>query len=356
MKRYHLYHNMILPSRGHFFAFASLSILLGLYIYHTRPATEQDRLLSYPGDLPSPLLELSLAPATASVYDFVPGAEESTITEEYTLDLTALCESTDWTPGLWLHCHSYCGANKTSICGGLNNARNRYQSCLRLAIDAGAGLILSSVTERDERDLRQTNFNTVCPDKFWDIQGLIALMGSQCPGLQFRMCDDRGGILHVLETPTRYYQDAQYSDGEFRAFVEETLYNNSLSIKDVNESNQAVINFGDSHIAWNYRAASELATIRKALFKVLNFNPRLLGIGTRILQSPGLNNGAFIGVHLRGEADWPTFYGTVEQQTWHYLRTIKDIQKLSNNGVLKTIYVSVSSSFETLQDNSNQLI
>lgn len=51
-------------------------------------------------------------------------------------NLSKLCSKTTWTEGLWLHCHSFCGENNTSICGGLNNARNRVQTCLRLAIDA----------------------------------------------------------------------------------------------------------------------------------------------------------------------------------------------------------------------------
>jgi hypothetical protein len=44
--------------------------------------------------------------------------------------LRNLCDETNWTPGLWIHCHSTCGSRKTSVCGGLNNARNRIQTCL----------------------------------------------------------------------------------------------------------------------------------------------------------------------------------------------------------------------------------
>lgn len=38
-----------------------------------------------------------------------------------------------------LYCHSGCGADQLSLCGGLAEARNRVQTCIRLAIDAGAG-------------------------------------------------------------------------------------------------------------------------------------------------------------------------------------------------------------------------
>ncbi|EQB58368.1 hypothetical protein CGLO_01397 [Colletotrichum gloeosporioides Cg-14] len=51
------------------------------------------------------------------------------------LALMETCNKTRWTDGLWLSCHSDCGPNKTSICGGLNNARNRLQISTILAVD-----------------------------------------------------------------------------------------------------------------------------------------------------------------------------------------------------------------------------
>lgn len=34
--------------------------------------------------------------------------------------LQELCRKTEWTPNLWLHCHSGCGASKNDFCGGLS--------------------------------------------------------------------------------------------------------------------------------------------------------------------------------------------------------------------------------------------
>ena len=82
--------------------------------------------------------------------------------------LTELCRQTTWTDGLWLHCHSRCGDNGGSFCGGLTNARNRFQTCVRLAIDLGAGVLIPSVTTRSEDNLGNTNAHTVCPDHWWD--------------------------------------------------------------------------------------------------------------------------------------------------------------------------------------------
>ncbi len=56
--------------------------------------------------------------------------------------LQALCSNTKWTDGLYLHCHNGAGPSEAALRGGLNNARNRLQACTRLAISAGAGIIV----------------------------------------------------------------------------------------------------------------------------------------------------------------------------------------------------------------------
>lgn len=78
--------------------------------------------------------------------------------------LAELCENTDWVDGLWLYCHSGCGPGKNVTCGGLNNARNRVQSCIRLAISLGAGVVLPPVTARRESQLGHTDADIVCPE------------------------------------------------------------------------------------------------------------------------------------------------------------------------------------------------
>ncbi|KAL2074247.1 hypothetical protein VTL71DRAFT_8025 [Oculimacula yallundae] len=254
--------------------------------------------------------------------------------------LTPLCRETKWTEGLWLHCHSYCGSNMTSVCGGLNNARNRIQTCIRLAIDAGAGLILPSATERDEAHLVKTNGAVkVCPDVFWNIEYMQASLREQCPQLNLRMCDDRTGIEKVVETPRRHYLEAAHINGTFRKFVQAAFEASPFNLTDVSVKNPVVVNFGDSFIGWNYKAAGELMTLRKALFKVIKFNQKLLDLSSEIGHHPKLNNGAYIGVHLRGEDDWPHEFGPVADQMRFFTAEIQRIQKTVSYDI-KTIYVS----------------
>ena len=134
------------------------------------------------------------------------------------------------------------------------------QTCIRLAIDAGAGLILPSATERDEDHLVKTNGAVhVCPEVFFNTEYLQTSMREQCPQFKLRMCDDRSGIKHVLETPKRHYLDAAHSNGTFRQYVEEVFQRSPLNLTDVSAKNPAVVNFGDSFIGWNYRKSGEVS-------------------------------------------------------------------------------------------------
>ncbi|KAM3064864.1 hypothetical protein ACMFMG_011956 [Clarireedia jacksonii] len=246
--------------------------------------------------------------------------------------LKALCKETEWKEGLWLQCHSWCGANKTSVCGGLNNARNRIQTCLRLAIDAGSGLILPTVsTQRHFDNPAAFGDTSVCPDVYWDTAYLENAVKKECPQLALRKCGDMQGIDDVIQGAQRHYMDHNFSKGEFRIFVESTLMGNDMA--NMSATHPVAIGYGDTYIAYNYTAVEEMP-IRKDLFKTLRFNSGILAMGSSILHSPLLQNG-FIGIHLRGETDWPGPFGTREQQMDLYTQEIEQIQ-----GRLKTVYVS----------------
>jgi hypothetical protein len=252
-----------------------------------------------------------------------------------------LCAKTEWKEGLWLHCHSYCGDQKQSVCGGLNNARNRVQTCLRLAIDAGANIIIPSATTRDANAIGNTDSATVCADRFWDMEYLQASMKEMCPQMKMKMCGDRSGIKHEILSGQRLYLDPSFSKGTFREALERGFEesDNGVKFTDISATNSAVFNFGDSYIAWNYRASDEMMTIRKGLFKVLRFNEELYNIGNQISKSPELKDG-FIGVHLRGEADWPPNFGSADLQMSNYAKEIERIQR-QHSYPLNTVYVSV---------------
>lgn len=97
--------------------------------------------------------------------------------------LRQLCRGSQWRSGLWLQCHS------GHMIGGLNNARNRIQTCVRLAIDAGTGVILPPISLRDSTALKNLRTDSlVCSSSFWDTTELIRRTRAACPQLPVRDC------------------------------------------------------------------------------------------------------------------------------------------------------------------------
>jgi hypothetical protein len=64
-------------------------------------------------------------------------------------------------------------------------------------------------------------------------------------------------------------------------------------------------------------------------------------MGSTISHDPKLSLGVYIGVHLRGENDWPDVFGAVADQMKLYTAEILRIQKTVSTDI-KTVYVSVS--------------
>ncbi|KAF7870372.1 hypothetical protein EAF04_004118 [Stromatinia cepivora] len=263
--------------------------------------------------------------------------------EEKPLALRSLCETTTFQPGIYLQCHSWCGSDSTSICGGLNNARNRVQTCLRLALDLGSNIILPTVsTGRHRENPSLFSSDSVCPDVYFDIPHLIQEMGSICPKLEMRRCGDTSGIAEerIIQMGRRQYMEGNYHIGTFKTAIDAHL--ESLSLSEISSENPVAVGFGDTMFAYNYTFASEQA-LQQQLFRTIKYNPELLQLGSQIRDTPQLRDG-YIAVHLRGEADWPPHFGSREQQMDFYTQ---EIESASADGVaegIKTIYVSCGDS------------
>ncbi|KAF5872923.1 putative alternative oxidase protein [Botrytis fragariae] len=259
------------------------------------------------------------------------------------LALRSLCETTTFQPGLYLQCHSWCGPNSTSICGGLNNARNRLQTCLRLALDLGSGIILPTVQSHRNTenvvDYGDTTDNTLCPDVYWDIEYLLQEMSSACPELEIRQCGDVSGIDEdkIVQMKKREHGDASHHIGTFKAIVNEHL--ESLSLSSISADNPIAVGFGDTIYAYNYTYDSEQA-LQKELFRTLRYNRKLLDLGSRLRYSPELRDG-YIGVHFRGESDWPQNFGSREDQMKFFTQEIELASTAQGvTEAIKTIYIS----------------
>ncbi|KAK8127330.1 hypothetical protein PG984_008438 [Apiospora sp. TS-2023a] len=242
--------------------------------------------------------------------------------------LANLCRDTPWNPNLTIHCHSGCGPDQLSLCGGLAEARNCVQTCLRLAIGAGAGggLIIPPIVAAGT-----DNNQSVCPGRLWDMPGLQQTLGNWCPGLKVRTTaacrggdDDRkdGSTsdktergeeeerhIKTVNLPSRSQQGTHFSiitsssssTSSFRKVVEGFLHEASLGAEPV------VVRYSDPYLAWDYARSGETATLRRDLFRALRYNASLLALGRvvhdQMAEAAG-KDGRFIGVHLLGEDEW----------------------------------------------------
>ena len=252
--------------------------------------------------------------------------------------LRKLCDDTMWTEGLWLSCHSHCGPGEDALCGGLNNARCRLQTCIRLAIDAGAGLVLPTFMTRSETTLGPHDGNDeVCASEFWNSRQLVDNLKVQCPQLEIRLCGNATGLgPKIGSNGTRHYNDPSHTYGTFKKLVEKDLAKHNIT--NITASNPIRVDFWDSMFSWNYTASLEAETIRKELFKALPYNADILQLGAEIFSLID-RHAPFVGIHFRGERDWPSFYGTADEQMEHF---IGDLERLQNTTTedLTNIYIS----------------
>lgn len=256
-----------------------------------------------------------------------------------------LCGETRWTEGLSLWCHSACGSDRKSFCGGLTNARSRLQTCVRWAIDAGATEVVVPHVVGRRADYQVDAFGgLLCSDEWMDVARLGAALGANCPRLRVRLCPGGAdaGPARVVERGREWDElDVLGSRrGGFRAVVGSALGEEGLDLASVGPERPVVLRYGDSYLGWNYSASGELGTIQKELFRAINYEPGLLGMGSEVLRSPKLRGGDFIGVHFRGEADWPSHWGSAEDQMRLYAEDMERIRGTEEGKDVSDVYVS----------------
>lgn len=255
-----------------------------------------------------------------------------------------LCSETEWTEGLSIWCHSACGNNRKSFCGGLTNARSRLQTCVRWAIDVGATeIIVPHVVGRRANFQVDAFGGLICSDEWMDLSRLNDTLQANCPRLRVRTCPsdvDQG--VHVIEGGRGWNQldiEGSYK-GSFHSMIDSTLKKENLDFASISAVEPVLLRWGDSYLGWNYSASGELGTIQSELFRAINYEPTLLEMGNVILRSPKLRSGAFIGVHFRGEADWPGSWGSADDQIKLYTAEMQRIRSTKEGKNVKDVYVS----------------
>jgi hypothetical protein len=230
------------------------------------------------------------------------------------------------------------------------------QTCLRLAISPGAGVIVMSphssimppfqvkshianttklapIATRTEKDLLDYP-NEQCPDELWNIDLFQHSLSTSC--------NDTSGIDVVLEAKYRKYLDPSHYNNAFRALIDDTIKSSLITRADISSQTPVRIVYGDPYLAWNCTASIE-GYIKKDLFKTLKYNTSLLGFGSQVFQAlRKISMGPVVAIHFRGEADWPGGFGDPQMQVTLYTEALEKLRQDERSN-LKDVYVSCGS-------------
>jgi hypothetical protein len=177
----------------------------------------------------------------------------------------------------------------------------------------------------------------VCVGEFWNSRQLADNLKEQCPQLEIRFCGNVTGLgPKIGSNGTRHYNDASYTYGTFKKLVEKDLATHNIT--NISTSNPIRVDFWDSMFSWNYTASLEAETIRKELFKILPYNADILRLGAEIFSLID-RYAPFVGIHLRGERDWPGSYGSASQQMEHYMEDLERVRNTTTKDITN-IYIS----------------
>ncbi|OBT50485.1 hypothetical protein VE04_08187 [Pseudogymnoascus sp. 24MN13] len=259
--------------------------------------------------------------------------------------LRNLCNETEWTEGLWLQCHNNVGPSKTSMRGGLSNLRNRMQTCVRLAISAGAGVIIPTFATRSDTDLMEY-ITEECPEGLFDTKLYDQSLSAACPQLKIRACKDTNGLDTTIDAKFRKYLDPSHSNDTFRALIDDTIAKSEVvtTRAEISKEKPVRILYGDPYLAWNYTAAAE-TEVKKELFRTLRYNDKLSQLGGRVFDALRETvSGPVVAVHLRGEKDWPNSFGELDTQIDLYTQALLELSNNTLGGndtaTIKDVYVS----------------
>ncbi|KAK6344223.1 hypothetical protein TWF696_007865 [Orbilia brochopaga] len=264
-------------------------------------------------------------------YQQVFGGSNQT-SENITSNLSELCRETEWRPNLYLNC--------TEIAAGLFNQVNEIKNCIRMAIDAGAALILPSINERNSSKLYSFHDEALRFrfGHFWDEAYIIDQLERSCPQMKVLPSDEppiaEAKVVTVdAHRAPDFKEYLGYFDGTrtFRAFADKTVGEQNFTTIDF----PIILRVTWTFLATNpendptgldWRAWTELSL----LLRPTEIERQLV---QRLTESQLLKKDSYIGVHLRVETDaigkwWDNF----DMQAAKNLKAIDVVAKQYREG------------------------
>lgn len=166
-----------------------------------------------------------------------------------------------------------------------------------------------------------------------------------CPQLSIRACNDTAGLDTTIEATFRKYLDPSHSNGTFRTLIDDNIAESGVITRpEISAEKPVRITYGDPFLAWNYTAAADTEA-KKDLFKMLGYNEKLSGLGKQVFDELRNNSSApVVGIHLRGEEDWPISFGKLDIQIDIYTEALLELRSKTLNvdgtATIKDVYVS----------------
>lgn len=232
-------------------------------------------------------------------------------------------ESTTWTPGVVFVCDNNSG--------GIGNIRNYILTCVRYAIEAGAGgIVLPQIRTRSEKDLANIMLQHQGFDYFFDEQHFRQSLQTACP--QFTLYNSTSDIPNAPVpfkaekiTPRDFGRRGGCDkrelnkhtgrfDKQFWAHINSTAEDFQLPPPSIQNPRIIRFNWG---VQWDWPVFRDGPEFVATFGGLLKFRRDILALGQRIaehMRQFAAHHGgprAFAGLHLRTESDalsrWPKF-------------------------------------------------
>lgn len=185
---------------------------------------------------------------------------------------------------------------------------------------------------RDNENLSNMNWKQVGPEAMIDVEDLQRGLKQVCPRMDVKgcpdgSCDEGSEYTQVLKAPDRDPASDSFTIGKAKEMVNSAItenYTSTFPQKDISPERPLRVEYGNSFLGWNYTAGHESA-IQSEIYQILRFSPYLLSLGQKVQAAAkrAANGRDIVGVHFRGEADWPNSAGNASVQMEAYAKVLE---------------------------------
>lgn len=193
-------------------------------------------------------------------------------------------------------------------------------------------MVIGPLMQRDNEDVSNSNWKQVGPETMIDVDDLQRGLKEVCPGMEVRgcsegSCDTAEAGETVVRAPGHDHRAGCFPTGKFKEMVDKAITENTngtITRNDVSPDKSVKVEFGDSFLGWNYTATQE-SHLKSEIYQILHFSPSLLSLGRKVQAAAkkAAEGRDIVGIHFRGEGDWPSSVCNASAQIDFYSRELQ---------------------------------